>query len=174
MRWITKGNSRYLQDGAGLQETSNTHLKVTIFTTCHSSISAERWGRVRSITSGWWSNQYARLVNPRKKYISTGIREHLGWWIHGDDVWVQSSLGRGGWVHLHSPSALPMSSIVLLCVLFCIFLWEEWASVFPKFSHSFYWFIEYEGRVMDSLILVIWSQAWVTLDLATGIWPEDS
>ena len=121
MRWITKGNSRYLQDGAGLQETSNTHLKVTIFTTCHSSISAERWGRVRSITSGWWSNQYARLVNPRKKYISTGIREHSGWWIHGDDVWVQSLLGHGGWAHLHSPSALPMSSIVLLCVLFCIF-----------------------------------------------------
>ena len=36
-------------------------------------------------------------------------------------ICIYAPLGRGGWAHLHSPSALPMSSIVLLCVLFCIF-----------------------------------------------------
>ena len=30
--------------------------------------------RMRSIASGWWSNQYACLVNPRKIYIKTAQR----------------------------------------------------------------------------------------------------
>ena len=126
--------------------------------------------RMRSITSGWWSNQYTCLVNPWKKYIKTGLRELVCFWIQAADVRVLCSLGHRGWAQL------PPSLLARLFHFSCVeFYFGNISNGFLKFSHWFYWVVEFEDGVMDpqSSILIIWSQAWLTWDLMAAIWTEE-
>ena len=127
--------------------------------------------RMRLITSGWWSNQYACLVNPRrrkwqptsvflpgeshgwrslvgyspqvaesdmteqihwlrKKYIKTGLRELVCFWIQEADVRVLSSLGHRGWAH-HPP---PLHTHLLHFTALSYILYSYLGSVSKCFS----------------------------------------
>jgi len=120
--------------------------------------------------SGWYSSQHACLVNPREKYIRTGLRELVGWWIQEADLRVLCSLGHRGWAQL------PPSLLAHLFHFSCVELYfGNISNGFLKFSHWFYWVVEFEDGVMDpqSPLLIIWSQAWLTWDLMAAIWTKE-
>ena len=120
--------------------------------------------------SGWYSSQHACLVNPREKYIRTGLRELVGWWIQEADLRVLCSLGHRGWAQL------PPSLLAHLFHFSCVELYfGNISNGFLKFSHWFYWVVEFEDGVMvpQSPLLIIWSQAWLTWDLMAAIWTKE-
>ena len=70
------------------------------------------------------------------------------------------------------PSFCACTSLPFFCLKF---YFGNASNGFPKFSHWFYWVVEFEDGVMDpqSSILIIWSQAWLTWDLMAAIWTEE-
>lgn len=120
--------------------------------------------------SGWYSSQHACLVNPRERYIRTGLRELVGWWIQEADVKL-CSLGHRGWAHL--PPSLPAH----------LFHFSASSSILGMqamvFRSSATGSIELLNLRMGSWtckppILIIWSQAWLTWGLMAGTWTEYS
>ena len=126
--------------------------------------------RMRSITSGWWSNQYTCLVNPWKKYIKTGLRELVGWWIQEADMKL-CSLGHRGWAQL--PPSLPAhlfhfsASSSILGMQAMVFRSSVTGSIELLNLKMGLW-------TCKPPILIIWSQACLTWGLMAGIWTEYS
>ena len=170
MRWVRRGNSRESQDVVGVQEITSMPLLFTVFNNCQSSTSEEKEGNWEINHSGWYSSQHACLVNPWEKYIRTGLRELVGWWIQEADMKL-CSLGHRGWAQL--PPSLPAhlfhfsASSSILGMQAMVFRSSVTGSIELLNLKMGLW-------TCKPPILIIWSQACLTWGLMAGIWTEYS